>query len=118
MTSRDMLKWGALVLNNGKLDGEQFISAEYLARATSGLTQTTAEWQPDTYRYGYLMYQTNLFVGDQIYDAAFSWGGGGQRIIVIEELDLTIVTTGHDVEDDDTTLLDRISEHVLPAFAQ
>lgn len=112
---RDMMKWGALILNDGKLDGEQLISAEYLGRATSGLTQTTAEWQPDTYRYGYFMYQTNLIVGNQIYDAAFAWGGGGQYIIVIQELDLIITITGHDGED---AIMQQVSESILPTFVK
>ena len=116
MTSRDMLKWGSVALNNGKWNGEQLVSAEYLAKATSGLVKPTEEdWMPDTYRYGYYWYQAPITAGDKIYNATFAWGGGDQRIIVVEELDLTIVFTGHDGEG---KLMPQVSKTILPAFIQ
>jgi len=116
MTSRDMLKLGNLVLNKGKWNGQQLIAKDYLAKATSGLVKPTEDWMPDTYRYGYFWYQTPLTGGGETYNATFAWGGGGQRVIVIEELDLTIVVTGHDREDN--TIMAQISKNVLPAFDQ
>lgn len=113
--SRDMLKLGNLVLNKGKLNGEQLISVEYLAKATSGIVKPTQDWMPKDYRYGYFWYQTLVKVGDKSYDTAFAWGGGGQRVIVIEELDLTIVISGHDGED---KIMTQISEIVIPAFVK
>jgi len=113
--SRDMLKLGHLVLNKGKLEGEQLISVEYLAKATSGIVKPTQDWMPKDYRYGYFWYQTLLKVGDKSYDTTFAWGGGGQRVIVIEELDLTIVISGHDGED---KIMTQISEIIIPAFIE
>ncbi|WP_417624693.1 serine hydrolase domain-containing protein [Paremcibacter congregatus] len=115
MTSRDMLKLGSLIINNGKWNGEQFISANYLAKATSGIVKPTEDWMPEAYRYGYFWYQTNVTVGDESYDAKFAWGGGGQRIIVVKELDLIVVITGHDRED---KIMAQISKAVLPAFVE
>lgn len=111
--SRDMLKFGHLLLNKGQLNGEQLISEEYLAKATSGIVKPTEDWMPEDYRYGYFWYQTPIRVGSESYDAAFAWGGGGQRIIVIEELELTIVISGHDGDD---KIMSQISEIVIPAF--
>mgnify|MGYP003115277796 CR=1 FL=1 len=114
--SRDMLKLGNLVLNKGKLKGEQLISEAYLAKATSGIVKPTQDdWMPKDYRYGYFWYQTFVKVGHKNYDATFAWGGGGQRIIVIEELDLTIVISGHDGED---KIMTQISEIIIPAFVK
>lgn len=115
MTSRDMLKLGSVVLNEGKWNDEQFVPADYLAKATSGLVKPTEDWMPDTYRYGYFFYQTPVEVSEKSYNATFAWGGGGQRIIVVDELDLTIVITGHDREDQ---IMAQISNTVLPAFAE
>ncbi|GLX79456.1 hypothetical protein tinsulaeT_27960 [Thalassotalea insulae] len=115
MTSRDMLKLGFLVANKGKWQGEQLISADYLAKATSGLVKPTQDWMPDNYRYGYFWYQTVMTVDDKSYDATFAWGGGGQRVIVIADLDLTIVITAHDREDQ---IMAQISNTVIPAFAE
>lgn len=115
MTSRDMLKWGSVVLNDGKWNGEQFASADYLAKATSGLVKPTEDWMPDSFRYGYFFYQAPMEVGDKSYDVSFAWGGGGQRVIVVDGLDLTIVITGHDRDDE---IMAQISNVVLPAFAE
>lgn len=114
ITSRDMLKLGSLVLNKGKWKGEQLISADYLVKATRGLVQPTEDWMPDSYRYGYFWYQTPIAVGDKNYNATFAWGGGGQRVIVVDELDLTIVITAHDRED---KIMEQIADAVLPVFA-
>lgn len=116
MLSRDMLKLGNLVLNGGKLNGEQLISAAYLDKATSGIVKPTQDWMPKDYRYGYFWYQTQVQVGDKSYDATFAWGGGGQRVLVVEDLDLTLVISGHDGEDD--KIMTQISEIVIPAFVK
>lgn len=115
MTSRDMLKLGSVVLNEGNWNGEQLVSAEYLAKATSGMVKPTEDWMPESYRYGYFWYQAPITVANKNYDAAFAWGGGGQRIIVVDELDLIIVITGHDREDQ---IMTQISKTILPAFVK
>lgn len=115
LLSRDMVKLGNLVLNKGKLNGEQLISSAYLDKATSGIVKPTQDWMPKDYRYGYFWYQTHVKVGHKSYDATFAWGGGGQRVIVIEELDLTIVISGHDRDD---KIMTPISEIIIPAFVK
>ncbi len=115
LTSRDMLKLGSVILNQGKWNSEQFVPADYLARATSGLVEPIQEWMPDTYRYGYFFYHTPVEIDGKSFDVAFAWGGGGQRIILVDELDLTIVITGHDRDDQ---IMTQISNTILPAFAE
>lgn len=115
MISRDMLKLGLLVVNKGQWNGEQLISAKYLANATSGVTKATEDWQPDSFNYGYFWYQTDITIADKSYDVKIVWGAGGQRIIVLEELDLVVVITGHDMEDNIFTQVVKI---ILPAFVK
>ena len=114
MMSRDMLKLGHLVCNNGKFNGEQFISAAYLDKATSGLVVPAIEWMPKEYRYGYFWYQIAVPVGNKNYDATLAWGGGGQYVVVVEELELTLVINGHDRDD---TIMIPLLNAVIPAFA-
>lgn len=115
LMSRDMLKVGKMVINQGNWNGEQLVPPEYLAKATSTITQATESWQgPETYFYGYLWYQTKLVVSDKSYDVKLTWGGGGNRIILIEDLDLVIVLTGHDLKDE--TMMMLVSNKILPAF--
>lgn len=117
LTSRNMLKLGKLVINHGKWNGEQLLSADYLAKATSAITQAAESWQgPETYFFGYYWYQTNLISGDKSYDVKLAWGGGGNRIIVVEALDLVIVLTGHDMKDE--TIMSLVASKVLPAFSR
>ncbi|GGZ69773.1 serine hydrolase [Algibacter mikhailovii] len=114
--SRDMVKLGNLVLNKGQLNGEQLISVKYLKNATSGLVKPAIDWMPKHYSYGYFWYHTPVTVGDKTYDATLAWGGGGQRVIVVEALDLTIVISGYDRDDD--KIMTPIFETVIPAFVQ
>ncbi|ESP91776.1 serine hydrolase domain-containing protein [Pseudoalteromonas luteoviolacea] len=113
MTSRDMLKLAQLVKNNGKWQGEQLISQHYLNKAMQKLIRPVSDWIPDHYSYGYFWYQTDINVKGKNYNANIAWGGGGQRLIIIKELDLTVVITGYDRED---TIFDQIAQRVVPAF--
>jgi len=115
MTSRDMLKLGSLIINKGQLNGKQLISAKYLDRATSKITKPTEDWQPKSFNYGFYWYQTDMIVGDKSYDVKIAWGAGGQHIITVEELDLIVVITGHDLED---TIVSQVSKVILPAFVK
>ncbi|MEM6746389.1 MAG: serine hydrolase [Pseudomonadota bacterium] len=112
--SRAMVKIGQLVMNNGEWQGEQLIAAPYLAKATSGLVGITIDRIPDDYVYGYYWHRLDAPVGDQTYEAQLAWGGGGQRVLVLPELDLIVVMTGHDRDD---TIMDQITRRVVPAFA-
>ncbi len=115
LTSRDMLKLGALIINKGQWNGEQLISEKYLAKTTSGITKAAEDWQPNSFNYGYFWYQTDMIVGDKSYEAKIAWGSGGQRIITVKELDLIVVITGHDRED---TIMTQVSKIILPAFVE
>ncbi|NQZ79427.1 MAG: serine hydrolase [Colwellia sp.] len=114
MTSRDMLKLGVLVTDEGQWKGDQLLSADYLAKATSAITRATEDWQ-ETFFYGYLWYQTNIAVGDKSYDVKIAWGGGGNRVISVEALDLVVVITGLDFED---KIMTQVAKSILPAFVK
>jgi CubicO group peptidase (beta-lactamase class C family) len=116
MTSRDMIKLGLLVTNKGQWNGEQLLSDDYLTKATSAITRATENWQePETFFYGYLWYQTDVAVSDKNYDVKIAWGGGGNRVISVEALDLVVVITGLDMED---KIFAQVAEKILPAFVK
>ena len=120
MTSRDMLKWGTLVINNGEWNGKQLISKAFIAKATSKIVKNpNTDWLPDglDFTYGYFWWQTEMKVGDKTYICKFAWGGLGQLIFVLEELDLTVVVTAHDGAIEDKFLL-LMPEKILPAFVK
>jgi len=113
LTSRDMLKIGELLAKNGQWKGEQLLSQSYLKTAFSAHSKPTETWIPESFNYGYLWYQADIALNNKNYNVNFAWGAGGNRLIVVNDLDLVIVITGHDRED---VIFDQITEHVLPAF--
>lgn len=120
LTSRDMLKLGTLIINKGKWNDEQLISQEFMAKATSRYSYPKFDWIPkeapiSRLSYGYFMWRTDMKVGDKFFDCKFAWGGGGQYILTLEELDLTVVITAHDREDRTLVLAPEV---ILAAFVQ
>ena len=96
MTSRDMIKWGLLLKQNGNWHGEQLISEAFLTRATGSIAQPYDEdYDFGKFTYGYYFWRTKLAVDGIEHDAKLAWGGGGQYVIVLDELDLVIAVTAH-----------------------
>ena len=80
------------------------------------VTEESAPFEMSDNRISYRFLQVGfLKIGDKNYNATFAWGGGGQRVIVVDELDLTIVITGHDGDDQ---IMAQVSKTVLPAFVK
>ena len=88
--SRDMIKMGQLVLNQGKWNGQQFIPAEFVERATSPLAQAYGE-----NHYGFFWWVTHPEVNGKKYLCKAGRGAGGQFIFMFPELDLVAVITAH-----------------------
>lgn len=85
-TAREMAKLGYLYLNQGQWDGQQIISADYVADSTC--KHSEGGW-PLSVPYGYLWWITQ----HKSYDAFFASGFGSKLIYVIPALDIVIVTT-------------------------
>lgn len=118
MTSRDMVKWGTLVFNKGKWNGEQLVPVTFLERATRKIVDQSEEYDDipsgvSGTAYGYFWWQADLSAGGEKYLSKAARGGSGQTIIVIEELDLVVVTTTHRNVNDPVSVT---ATRVLPAF--
>ncbi len=121
MTSRNMAKFGTLVINKGKWKGEQLIPEDFISKSTNRILLTGDD---DIYGggqdvsnqgYGYYWWSGDLEYGDKTYFSSSAQGGGGQYIVLIEELDLMMVVTA---ADNNNTTLQIIAERVLPAFIE
>lgn len=86
---RDMMKFGLLYLNNGQWNGQQLIPAHWVKESTTPHIYPTA-----TLGYGYFWWTRNFRWKQQTVSSFFAWGYGGQYIIVIPELQLSIVMSG------------------------
>ncbi|WXG42574.1 MAG: serine hydrolase [Promethearchaeati archaeon SRVP18_Atabeyarchaeia-1] len=87
MTPRDMAKVGYLMLNNGTWNGEEIVSAGWVAESTkTSLRQhMTNPIVADFVGYGYQWWTYPLI------DGYFASGYGGQHIYVVPYLDLVVV---------------------------
>ena len=85
MTPRQMLAFGQLYLDRGRVNGRQVVPESWIDR--SFITRARSFWSGQEYGYGWWMRELG---GHRAY---FAWGFGGQYIFVIPSLDLVIVTT-------------------------
>ena len=109
MRSRDMLKWGLLVMNEGKWDGEQLVPAAFVKQATDRIHTNDQDTS-----YGYFWWRHDASVGGKNFDCKSGRGAGGQFILIYPELDLIGVVTSHNKGMG--KMLSTFPERVLPAF--
>lgn len=109
MRSRDMLKWGLLVLQGGVWNGEQLIPKAFVEQATSRLYTNKQQAS-----YGFFWWRQNVEAGGKTYDQKSGRGAGGQFIQMYPELDLIIVVTAH--EPGMGKMLTTAPARILPSF--
>jgi CubicO group peptidase (beta-lactamase class C family) len=89
MTPREMLQLGILYLNRGQFEDKQIVSKKWIEQSLSGDHPLSKISSKDTYSY---LWKKWTFNG---YDAYRASGFGGQYIINIPSLSMTIVTTSN-----------------------
>ena len=109
MRSRDMMKWGLLVRQHGKFNGEQLIPADYIEQATSGLCAPSA-----TNSYGFFFWQNIAEVDETKIECVTCRGAGGQFIFFFPKADVIAVVTSHNKGMG--PLLKTLPNKVLPFF--
>lgn len=109
--TEDMAKFGLFLLQKGRWNGVQLLSAKWIEKASSKLVETNfnKEERPDwAAGYGYQLWQCSKY---QAYRAD---GANGQFIIVVPRLNAVIVATSH-VQDMQKEL-NLIWSIILPAI--
>jgi CubicO group peptidase (beta-lactamase class C family) len=129
MTSRQLLAFGELYLNQGRVKDQQVVPASWVERSCQGRPRV---FRPGDQRLG----PGRGFdpMGDRQYgygwwvheiaghDTCFAWGFGGQYVFVLPDLDLVIATTsssdvGEERRGHRMTVLDIVSRLVVEALA-
>ncbi|HAS42518.1 MAG TPA: serine hydrolase, partial [Microscillaceae bacterium] len=121
MTSRDMMKWGILAANQGKWNSEQLVPAAFVDKAIHRIVHHndsddenfSDDGNVSNMGYGYFWWQADLKAGNKNYFSTSAQGGSGQCIILIDELDLIVVTTVHQLK---ISVLKMTADRILPAF--
>jgi CubicO group peptidase (beta-lactamase class C family) len=88
LTSRDLLKIAQLYLNHGQWRGKRIVSESWVQTSTRPHARID-----ETTEYGYLWWLKSFKSGDKSYPAFFMSGNGGNKVVVIPSLDMTVVIT-------------------------
>ena len=108
MTVRDAARFGQLYLQNGQWNGEQLISAQWVAESTAAQNNGAGD---GTGSYGYQWWIRSF----QGYDTYYAFGAHGQFIFVVPQLDLVTVIASNSVEDSYAPR-PYFSDYVLSAY--
>lgn len=111
----DFTKFGLLVLNKGAWNGEPLISESWIKKSKT--PHIKGSW-PKNSDYGYLWRLLEREVGGKRMKTIEAWGNGGQFLIIIPEIEMTISMTGGnynlfpEMEDRPFSI---VNEYILPA---
>ena len=93
VTARDAARFGWLYLNDGEYQGEQIVPADWVRDSLHTYSEHARNYGSSLlFRdlgYGYGWWTARA--GDHHF--SFAWGHGGQLIVLLDELDMVIVTT-------------------------
>ena len=109
--SRDMVKMGLLVLENGKWKGKQHIPEAFVKKATSPIKLSYGNSF-----YGYFWWIEKFEVDGIAYPCIQGRGAGGQFIFLFPTLELVAVTTAHNKGMG--TMLRTLPQKLIPAFTK
>lgn len=114
MTPRQMIRFGELYVNEGRIGDRQLLPQSWIDRTAIG--RGRSRWGSDReYGYGFWIRE---FDGRRSF---YAWGYGGQFIFVVPDLDLVIVTTSRsDVSrerrDHLGAIYDLVDQQIVPAI--
>lgn len=118
MTSRDMLKIGQLMLQNGCWDGVQRIPVDWVKLST--FPHHLFNELKNRGGYGYFWWWRKLEVAGQDVEFYYAAGNGGQLIFIIPHFEAVLVTTGHAYDNMSSlrALIQSVQHDILPNFAK
>ncbi|MCW8878005.1 MAG: beta-lactamase family protein [Kangiellaceae bacterium] len=114
LTTRDMIKFGQLYLDDGVWNGQRIISESWVNQSTQLRVQLS-----ETGGYGYQWWMTQFDVNGQSYATYYANGFGGQYIFVFPELDLVVGLTGRayaDGQGEGRDIRGIMENDILPSF--
>jgi len=117
LRTRDLAKFGQLYLDGGAWQGQQLISADWIA--DSVVRRVDFSNVPSfSEGYGYQWWLDELPYGSQLLETWVTSGFGGQYIFVVPGLELVVAFTGHNYENADgiSNLYTMMRSHVMAAI--
>ena len=114
MRPRDMAKVGLMVLQNGYWNGKQIVPEAWIR-------QSTEEHLPLPFNeawgsgYGYLWWISDVKISGRMAHSVSASGAGGQVISIYPELNMVIVITGGNYDNDEGYPFQIMQKFILPA---
>ena len=110
LSSRDMLKIGQLVLDEGKWGGKQVVSKGWIEESTSFKIKSD-----QTFNYGYLWWlgESKNKPGLKV---IFAMGGRGQLIIIVPKGNLVAAITADNMDRGTGILLTMVDDYIINAI--
>jgi len=114
LSSRDLLRFAELYRNHGVVDGKQIVSKEWVASSTTPHAHIPD--QVDDYGYFWWI-KPFTAAGGASYPAFYMTGNGGNKVVVIPSLELTIVitSTNYNTRGMHQQTEKLITDYILPA---
>ena len=91
LTARDAAKFGLLYLDGGQYEGNQIIPAAWVRDSLQTYSQSAWDNIGRFHDIGYGYHWWSARAGD--HQVTFAWGHGGQLIVLLDQLDMVVVTT-------------------------
>lgn len=116
---RDAAKIGQLVLNRGQWNGQQIVSADWIAQSITPRFQAIGFFG-STLLYGYQWWMGRSLSGGKEIKWIGAFGWGGQRIFIVPELDLVMMTTAaqYGQPKEGLAAIDILSNIVIPSVRE
>ncbi|MEI6732245.1 MAG: hypothetical protein WCK90_06230, partial [archaeon] len=105
-TSRGLVKIGTAILQGGKYEGEQLLSADYVKEIMAA---------DKGKGYFYYFHNESKISPNKKIDFISGIGAGGQYMSIFPDLNLVVVATAHNKKEINLPL-DAILEHLIPLF--
>ncbi len=122
LTSRDMVKFGQMYMDDGRWNGQQIVSSEWVTASLQTYTElgwvdpTSRDWQVDGY--GYQWWTGHFDHHGQVLNAFSARGWGQQTVMVIPDQQLVVAINSNDYDGDPNAVnqvFGLISRFMLPA---
>ena len=88
LRTRDLAKFGQLILDDGKWKGKQIVSETWVKKSTAIHINAT-----NISKYGYLWWRDRYKIKDRYLDAICGYGYGGQSLQIFPELNMVVTMT-------------------------
>ena len=119
LTSRDLLKFGLLYMNNGKYDSTQVFDSMWTAESFQSYIErpNLINLKIKSGGYGYMFWTYSDIINSNPIDIVEAKGNGGQSIFFCKSLNLIVVVTGGNYNKSDDNPYQMLTKFIIPSIA-